>query len=328
MDTKSSLISVLIATYNRAPYLERAVKSVLRQTYHNMEIIIVDDCSSDNTKDMVEQLRKASKNTRIKYFRNEANRKFGYTINKAAQQAEGEFLAILGDDDEWCNENKLKLQFEMLEQNSHRRIGAVCTGFRYMNGNDKKILRTVVPVKVASLEESILTGNYFLSSTTVLIPKKVWEDLEGMDLNIPRGVDSDFFRKLIVKHHYEVLTIPDVMANVYVDSPNRMTPHTTIAANEKSINAIQYTLEKFQNEFAEYPKALSKRYLQLARHAYNIYILDNNNEFKLKAQEYIKKSLKSHFSWKVLAINLAFKIPGFNKYYQQKTLKIGINSIV
>lgn len=318
MDTKFPLISVLIATYNRAPYLERAVKSVLRQSYPNMEIVIVDDCSSDHTKGVVEELQKESQNIRIKYFRNESNRKFGYTINKAAQHAEGEFYAILGDDDEWCDECKLKDQLEMYYSNNGKRIGSVCTGFRYVTAKQDRIIREVLPVPVKLIEESILTGNYFISSTTVLIPRTVWKDLNGMDESIPKGVDSDFFRRMIVWHNYEILMIPKVMANVYIDSNNRMTSNNTIIGTQKAIQSLEFTLNRFNTEFRKFPKALSKRYLQLSRFAYTAYILSDDHSYKLKTEEFIRQSMKSYFYPKALAFSLAVKIPGFKKIYQKR----------
>ncbi|MGE6330877.1 glycosyltransferase [Psychrobacter pacificensis] len=94
---KKPLVTVYIPTYNRLELLNRAVKSVLNQTYKNLEIIIVDDCSVDGT---IEYLKKISaKEKRIKYFLKEKNSGACASRNIAIKNAEGYFITGLDDDD-------------------------------------------------------------------------------------------------------------------------------------------------------------------------------------------------------------------------------------
>ncbi|WP_185900149.1 glycosyltransferase family 2 protein [Campylobacter sp. MIT 99-7217] len=95
----SHKISVIIPCYNSVKYLERSLGSVLKQSYDNWEAICIDDCSSDNTYEVL--LKLAYKDKRIKVFRNEKN--MGYPIISyplALEQASGEFIFFLGYDDE------------------------------------------------------------------------------------------------------------------------------------------------------------------------------------------------------------------------------------
>ena len=91
------LVSCVLTTYNRSKILKRAITSVLNQTYTNIELIIIDDNSKDNTSDVV----KIINNKRIKYIRNTSNKGLSYNRNLGASLSKGEFVAFIDDDDEW-----------------------------------------------------------------------------------------------------------------------------------------------------------------------------------------------------------------------------------
>jgi glycosyltransferase involved in cell wall biosynthesis len=97
--TKSAdpLVSVIIPTYNRAGLLPRALASARNQTYPNIEILVVDDASTDNTRDLVA----AIPDPRVRYFRHERNRGGGAARNTGFEQARGDYIALLDSDDEW-----------------------------------------------------------------------------------------------------------------------------------------------------------------------------------------------------------------------------------
>lgn len=93
---QNPLFSVLIANYNNGPYLMEAIESVRQQTYTNWEIILVDDGSTDNSKELYKQLEK---DTRIHIFYNEKNMGCGYTKRRCAELANGELCGFLDPDD-------------------------------------------------------------------------------------------------------------------------------------------------------------------------------------------------------------------------------------
>ena len=90
-------VSVLIPTYNRAYIISDALDSVLKQTYRDFEIIIVDDGSSDGTRDVVEGFR----SEKIRYLRHALNRGCSAAYNTGISAAEGELVAFLDSDDIW-----------------------------------------------------------------------------------------------------------------------------------------------------------------------------------------------------------------------------------
>lgn len=114
------MISVIIPTFNAEKSIERAVESILNQTYQDFEIIICDDCSSDRTWDILKQISKKDK--RIKIYKNEKNSKSAYTRNKAISKSRGEFIMQL-DDDDYCHEDRMMKQYKFL--NSHQNFDFV-----------------------------------------------------------------------------------------------------------------------------------------------------------------------------------------------------------
>ncbi|MEI6079455.1 MAG: glycosyltransferase family A protein [bacterium] len=109
MSIRNVLVSVIIPTYNRAALLARAVQSVLSQTYKDLELIIVDDGSIDNTKELVQEL--VASDQRIKYFYI-PNSGVSKARNLGIQKSKGELIAFLDSDDEWLPQ-KLQKQVQL-----------------------------------------------------------------------------------------------------------------------------------------------------------------------------------------------------------------------
>src|SRR5437868_7134370 len=95
-------VSVIIPTYNRGKLITRAVNSVLNQTFNDFEIIIVDDGSKDETKNILMPYQNQKKN-RIKYFYQE-NRGISAARNRGIKESTGEYIAFLDSDDEWVSD--------------------------------------------------------------------------------------------------------------------------------------------------------------------------------------------------------------------------------
>lgn len=110
MKNHEPLVSVIIPTYKRAALVPRAIESVRRQTYRNIEILVVDDGSPDNTTSVVQ----AIPDSRIRYLRHETNKGLPAARNTGIRAAIGEFIAFLDDDDEW-REEKLEKQLKAIK---------------------------------------------------------------------------------------------------------------------------------------------------------------------------------------------------------------------
>ena len=127
--TESPRVSVIITTHNRADMLPRAVDSVLAQTFQDYEIIIVDDCSTDHTPEVIAKFD----DPRIRSFRHEVNKRQAAAINTGILNALGEYMAFLDDDDEWLP-SKLERQTALLDS-SPPKVGLVYGWLDEVNGS-------------------------------------------------------------------------------------------------------------------------------------------------------------------------------------------------
>lgn len=142
----AGLVSIIMPSYNTASYIADSIQSVLEQTYKDWELIIVDDCSLDNTDEVVQVFLI---DQRIRYIKNEKNNGAAISRNRALREAKGRWIAFLDSDDLWMS-NKLTKQVEFMENNGYhfsytnyseidakgRRTGITVTG-------PKKIIKTV-----------------------------------------------------------------------------------------------------------------------------------------------------------------------------------------
>lgn len=107
------LVSVIMPSWNTAQYISEAISSVISQTYTNWELIIVDDCSCDNTDEIVASFSES----RIKYIKNNSNSGAALTRNRAIREARGEWIAFLDSDDVW-QKDKLEHQIAFMKTNN------------------------------------------------------------------------------------------------------------------------------------------------------------------------------------------------------------------
>lgn len=134
------LVSIIMPAYNVQSFIEESIQSVLHQTYLNWELLIVDDCSSDDTLKIISSFLS---DDRIILIKNESNSGGAYSRNKALKAAKGRFVAFLDSDDLW-KPNKLRCHIEFMTNNN--------IGFSYSNYqqfyNDKKSSLIIAPSKV------------------------------------------------------------------------------------------------------------------------------------------------------------------------------------
>ena len=112
----SDLVSIITPSYNTAKYIGKTIESVQAQTYFDWEMLIVDDCSSDNTDEVVASFLS---DTRINYIKNDYNSGAAVSRNRALREAKGRWIAFLDSDDLWAPD-KLEKQISFMEKNGYR----------------------------------------------------------------------------------------------------------------------------------------------------------------------------------------------------------------
>lgn len=133
-------VSIITPTYNCARFIGETIESVINQTYTNWEMIIVDDCSKDNTEEVVKQYSQSDK--RIKYIKLEQNSGAAIARNKAMELATGKYMAFLDSDDIWTND-KIDKQIKFMEENNYN---IACTKYEQIDEIGQS-LNKVIKVK-------------------------------------------------------------------------------------------------------------------------------------------------------------------------------------
>jgi glycosyltransferase involved in cell wall biosynthesis len=283
-------VSVIIPTYNRARLLERAIRSVLNQTYQDFEIIVVDDVSTDSTKEVVESFN----DERIRYIQHEKNRGEAAARNTGIKSASGKYIASHDSDDEWLPE-KLGRQVRILE-NSPREVGVIYTGFWRIKGNGKiYIPPSEVTKREGDIHKELLKGN-FVGTPTTLIKRECFKTVGMFDERLFHLVDWEMWIR--ISKCYEFKYVDEPLVNVFY------TLDSVSTKQDAFIEALELILEKHYKEFAK-----SKRLL--AKHQYWTGSLLCKSGKVVQGRGYVLKAVKSY------PLNIKYLVAAFVSLFGQ-----------
>lgn len=195
-------ISVIMAVYNCAGTVEKAIDSILAQTYENWVMIICDDGSTDNTLEILNHYQ-AQYPDKFIILRNETNRKLPYSLNHCLEHVETDLVARM-DGDDWSAPDRFEKQAAFLK--AHPEYDLVGTGVTVHDGEKKmaSIIKTPVPTK-----ETMLKQNAF-SHATIMTYKRVYDALGGysLDPTVLRVEDVDLWCRFLAKG-FKGYNLPD-----------------------------------------------------------------------------------------------------------------------
>lgn len=297
------LVSIVLPTYNRARLLSRAVKSILDQTYPNFELIVVDDCSTDNTEGVVKEFQ----DDRIRYIRHEKNQGAPIARNTGIRAAKGKYIAFQDSDDVWCS-TKLEKQVNAFNS-APIDLGVIYTSF-WLIDNDKEIMvpSSLVKQTEGKIHNTLLAMN-FVSLSSAIVKKECFVNV-GMFENIPRFQDWELWLRISKYYSFKHLSEPLVKVYRQSDSISRNT--------DVLISARKYILSKHYAELSKNSKLLSKHYSDIG------IFLCNKGDLK-EGRKYFFKALSVHpcnarlLLWTIVSI---FGSTTYNKYSTfYKTLK-------
>ena len=254
------LVSVNIATYNRAHLLPRCLDSVLSQDYKNMEVIIVNDASSDNTVEVVEEYQ--NRDARITLITHKQNKGLSTARNTAYRNSNGSLIAFMDDDDEWIDKEKITKQVEIFDKGPED-LGIVCSAVQLIDRTGDKHEKIIEEPK--DLKAHILTRNGIIYSPTAMTRTNILEEAGGFDPNLKRGVDSDFYRRCIVRKNYKVHFMPEVTTSIHEYGEDRITPSLGFKDRLNIIKANGYLIYKYFDQYLFYPKPLFMRLKTIIR---------------------------------------------------------------
>lgn len=226
---KNELVSVIIPTYNRVSYLQIAIDSVLNQTYSNLELIIIDDGSTDNTREVIQ--RKYGE--RVIYIWQE-NQGESVARNRGISMARGEYIAFLDSDDYWVS-NKLETQVAYLSVKGRAGVACVFSTVWLVDESGRKIEENPkgnIKSKKDISFESLLTKNVILvPPSNVLVRTSCLQETGGFDPSIQYGEDKDLLLRLRAKWDFGYIDVPLIFQRQH--SSNQST-----SILEKSIDKV------------------------------------------------------------------------------------------
>jgi glycosyltransferase involved in cell wall biosynthesis len=210
MQINNPLISVVIPTYNRESTIEKALLSVLNQTYKNIEVIIIDDASQDKTHEVI----KSYLSDKVLYFKLEKNGGVSDARNYGIKKSHGEYIAFQDSDDEWYS-SKLEKQIAVINQDDS--VGLVYCRFKKIL--DKSTYDIYPKHSEALLYgdlKSVLIDHNIIGTPTMLIKKKVLDDIGLFDTKMIQYEDWDLALRVSIK--YSIGFVDEVLVDSHMSS--------------------------------------------------------------------------------------------------------------
>lgn len=232
-DTKN-LVSVVIPTYQRPKLVERAVQSVLNQTYQNIEIIVVNDDPETDLSHIEEM------GEEVQLLNHEENRGACEARNTGIKESKGKYIGLLDDDDEYLEE-KIEKQVRQFQQLPEE-YGMVYSGVEEVrNGQtvNKKIRsgrKFLSRKREGDVYQELLRGN-MIPAPTVLVKKECFEEVGMFDPEFLSSQDRDMWTR--ISKHYKIAKKDEILARYYLDGEDRITKDY-----DKKYQGTQKILEK------------------------------------------------------------------------------------
>lgn len=289
-------VSAVVPTYERVDKLERSLGSIINQTYNDLELLVVDDNTSEEYRDKVEKIvKETSKKAdfHIERIINEGNQGVSSARNLGIENATAEYIAFLDDDDEW-KPKKIEKQVQKIQEEG---INAVYTASEMYDGEVKDIVRKTPGLDLEALLERDRIG----SPSKVMIEKEWLERVGGFDEEIPSGEDWDLWIRLL-----------EVGCNFgYVDTPLARYHRD----NESKSNKFDVATEGREKVTEKHSKLLEEAGKKVrARHHLNRakkqYTLGDRKGTKKHLTKTLKNNLLEFEAYVLAAIYLTRRLTG------------------
>ncbi len=239
------IFSVIIPTYNGSRFIEQTIRSVLNQTFSNLELIVVDDGSTDNTASIIEKLASEDKRIILKKIPNSG----GPTIpsNLGISLAQGKYIAFLDHDDEW-KQDKLEKVLKVFEEN--KKIDIVCSAVEILqNETGKKQLSSLK--RRINTKTDMLSGAYFNTFSMIVVKKEVFQSVGVLDTKLLVFGDYEFMARSIAADK-EVFFIDEPLVVYRVHENNTSSLQKNI---DRRVRDLMYILSSHADIYNTHARA-------------------------------------------------------------------------
>jgi glycosyltransferase involved in cell wall biosynthesis len=196
-DVGTPTVSVILSTHNRAESLTAAIESVLAQTYPALQLLVIDDASTDDTAKI---LANYAEDSRVATLRNDTNLGLPASLNRGIDASEGDFIARIDDDDYWTDDHKLARQVDFMQKNPACGV----LGTAYIDEWGREITN---PVDDEAIRRQMLFRCPFCHPT-VLIRRTAIDQCGGYDERLPYAEDWDIW--LRIGQHWMLANLREV----------------------------------------------------------------------------------------------------------------------
>jgi len=254
-------VSVIIPTYNRSTLLQRSIESAKMQTIDNIEVIVVDDCSTDNTSEIVKKYSEEE----VKYIKHDKNKGVSAARNTGIKTASGMYLAFLDSDDVW-HPQKIEKQLQVI-QNSYNHKAVYCACTQKSNSILKQMFSYLLPeLEGKSGGEELICD--ILSQklpvhpgSTLLLESKIIDRIGYFDEDLRRQEDLEFIARLLSETNIKYINEP--LVTLY--DTGRPDTDILISAREKyvqkSINHL-CSMEEYDTFINSNKRQIANGYLR------------------------------------------------------------------
>lgn len=302
------LVSIIMPTYNRECNIQKAINSVLNQTYENWELIIVDDGSTDDTLNLLNKIV----NNKIRIISYSENKGHSFARNKGLKDAEGEYIMYLDSDNEWDSNYIETIIGAFIELPD---ADAIYSGqLLYENYNTKPYA-----IRFGSFNKPLLHNRNYIDINCFSHKNNVYKSIGGFDESLIKLVDWDFI--LRISNEFKIYSVPVLLSKYYVaNSTNRVTdfPFDYDGKAAEIIKKNDFTSKNYKNLSHKVsiiiPSYESLNELKMCietilsfnlNDMVDIIVVDNNSSIEIR--QYLKK-LESNYQIKLILndINYGF----------------------
>lgn len=226
----NELVSIITPVYNNSEFIKQTIESVQKQTYKNWEMIIVDDCSTDRTPELIKKI--SQKDDRIKYIKLENNSGAAIARNKALSESRGRFIAYLDADDLW-KKNKIQNQIDFMLAHDY---AFVCSNYEKIDVNNKILKQVKIPKEI---NYKLFLRNTIIQTVGVMIDsRKTGRELLIMP-NVRRRQDAATWCQLL-KSGFNCYGVPEFL------SYYRVVPKSLSSNKIKAIKGTWFLYRKIE----------------------------------------------------------------------------------
>ena len=207
------MFSVIIPNFNREKSIIKAITSVLNQTYANFELIVVDDCSTDNSRQIISEI----KDVRVKLLKLPQNSGAAVARNYGIKHSKGDYISLL-DSDDFYEPQFLQQTFNTISKTDSS-IGFSWSGVRYLE-NGKAYDKIWEPKRLNNPYITFLNSLHIGTNSGITFKQSIFNKVGYFNESLPAAEDTDFFLRLT--QHFDYIVVPKILINIERDSNDRL----------------------------------------------------------------------------------------------------------